>query len=200
MNQKLSKIAQEMKNGKIVIFPTETVYGIGTNAFDERACEKIFKIKERPNEKPLIVLISDFSMLYSMVDEINIIEQKLIDRFWPGPLTIIFKRKKDCNLSNVVTANQDTIGIRMTSGKIARLLIQESGVPIVAPSANLSGRSDGSKINQIYQELRKKVDYIIDCGDIVDMVPSTIVQVMDSKIQILRRGKISEFQIASIIE
>lgn len=98
MKRKISKIVQEIKKGKIVVFPTETVYGIGPNAYDKEACEKIFHVKERPNEKPLIVSISDIQMLHSLVDEIAVIEQQLIDRFCPRPFTIIFKRKKNCRL------------------------------------------------------------------------------------------------------
>ena len=135
-SDELSIAIQYIKKGKIVILPTETVYGIGANALDRNAVDKIFKIKGRPQDNPLIVHISDKDMLKELVTEIKDIEQKLIDAFWPGPLTIIFP-KKDI-IPNNVTCNLDTVGIRMPSNKIARKFISECGTPIAAPSANKS--------------------------------------------------------------
>lgn len=196
--EEINKIAKEIVMGKNVIFPTETVYGIGTNAFDQEACERIFSIKGRPNNKPLIVLISDFKMLKQMVSHVNEIERKLIEEFWPGPLTIIFKKKEDSNIPDVVTAGQDTIGVRMTSGKIARLLIQKAGVPIVAPSANLTGQPTGTKIEEIIKDLGDQADYIIDCGNLDKQIPSTIVKVKNDKIYIIRQGSITKEQLEKI--
>ena len=193
-------LAKEIAQGKIVIFPTETVYGIGTNALDKNACEKIFEIKGRPKNKALIVLVSDLDMLEKMVDSISVVEQKLIEKFWPGPLTIIFKKKGKCEISNIVTGGKSDIGVRMTNGKIARMLLREAGVPIVAPSANLSGNPTGVKIENITEELGDKVDYILDCGDIDDDTTSTVVQVKDNVIYILREGKITKEKLSQIAE
>lgn len=196
----IEKIGKEISNGKIVIFPTETVYGIGANALDENACESIFQIKGRSENKPLIVLISDLDMLEDVVENISKVEKVLIEKFWPGPLTIIFEKSSKCKIPEIVTASQSNIGIRMTSSKIARMLIQKSGVPIVAPSANLSGNPTGIKIENIIQELGDKVDYIIDCGDIQDSTTSTVVQVKDNVIHILREGKIVKEELSKIAE
>lgn len=193
-------LAREMVQGKIVIFPTETVYGIGTNALDENACKKIFEIKGRPKNKALIVLVSDLDMLGKMVDSISAIEQKLIEKFWPGPLTIIFKKKEKCGISNIVTGGKSDIGVRMTNGKIVKMLLKEAGVPIVAPSANLSGNPTGVKIENIIEELGDKVDYILDCGDIDDDITSTVVQVKGNVIYILREGKITKEELNQIAE
>ena len=119
-------IAKETKKGKSVVFPTETVYGIGTNALDEEACNKIFALKERPKDKPLIVLVSDFDMLYTLIEEPNEMEQKLMEAFWPGPLTIVFSKVKEGMVPKTIMGNQNSIGIRMTNGKIAQLLIQKA--------------------------------------------------------------------------
>ena len=192
LNQDLNKIkeaAMYIKEGKIVLFPTETVYGIGANALDEKAVNKIFKAKGRASDNPLIVHIANIDMLNNLVKEIGKIEEKLINNFWPGPLTIIFNRK-EC-VPNNVTAGLETVGIRMPSNKIAKELIEYAKLPIAAPSANISGRPSGTKIEDIIDELDGKVDYILDAG-IVDIgVESTVVRVIENKVHILRPGKIT---------
>lgn len=197
-NNDLKEIAVKMKEGRIVIFPTETVYGVGTNALDKKACEKIFEIKGRPNNKPLIVLIYDFEMLKTIVQEPNEIEKELMEKFWPGPLTIILK-KKSC-ISDVVTAGKEDVGIRMTSGEVARRLIEIAKVPIVAPSANLSGNPTGIKPDDIIRDLGDKVDYMIDCGYIKSETTSTVIKVEDKKIKVLREGVISKKELEKIAE
>ena len=186
---KIEEAAMSIKNGEIVLFPTETVYGIGANALDENAVNKIFEAKGRASDNPLIVHISSIDMLNDLVKEVGEIEQRLMDNFWPGPLTIIFDRK-EC-VPNVVTAGLDTVGIRMPSNEIARKLIEFAEVPIAAPSANISGKPSGTKIEDIIDELDGKVDYILDSG-IVDIgVESTVVRVINKQVHILRPGKIT---------
>lgn len=194
----LEEIADGIKNGKTVVFPTETVYGIAANALDEIACEKIFKIKNRPDNKALIVLISNYDILEKIVNPVSKLERKLMKAFWPGALTIILEKNKECNISNVVTAGKNNIGVRMTSGKIAKLLVEKSGVPIVAPSANLSGNPTGTKIDRIIEELGDRVDYILDCGDIENGKESTIIKVENEKIIILREGKITKEELEKV--
>ena len=193
-------VAKEIKNGKIAIFPTETVYGIGTNAFDNKACKKIYDIKDRPENKALIVLISDINMLNELVQNTNEIEKKLIKEFWPGALTIVFDKKEECKLSEVVTAGKTTIAVRMTDGEISKMIVQKAGVPIVAPSANLSGKPSGTKIENIINDLGSNVDYVLDCGDINDDTTSTLVRVEKNKIKILREGRIVKEQLQKIAE
>ncbi|MCI8482188.1 MAG: threonylcarbamoyl-AMP synthase [Clostridia bacterium] len=191
------KIANELKKGKLVVFPTDTVYGIGTNAYDKDACTRIYEVKKRPKVKPLSVLISDFSMLTQMVASISPTEKKLMEAFWPGPLTILFKKKEGV-LPNVVSTNE-FIAIRLISECLIYKLIQASGVPIVAPSANLSGSPTGIKIENITKELDGKVDYILDCGDIQNDMVSTIIQVQEEKAYIIREGKIRKEEVAKIV-
>lgn len=191
-NEDLNKIkeaAVEIKEGKIVLFPTETVYGIGANALDQKAVNKIFEAKGRASDNPLIVHICNLEMLNDLVQDIGEIEKELINNFWPGPLTIIFNRKEW--IPNNVTAGLETVGIRMPSNNVARKLIQCAELPIAAPSANISGKPSGTKIEDIIDELDGKVDYILDAGMVDIGVESTVVRVVDRKVHILRPGKIT---------
>lgn len=191
------EISDALKEGKLVVFPTDTVYGIGTNAYDSNACERIYEVKGRPKYKPLNVLISDISMLKKMVDYITPIEQKLINNFWPGSLTIKFKKKEGV-LPNIVSAGDAYVRVRLINEGFISKFIKISKVPIVAPSANLSASPTGIKIKNIIKELGGKVDYIIDCGDIVSDTVSTIIQVKEEKILIIREGKIKKEELEKI--
>lgn len=193
------KVANDLKKGKIVVFPTDTVYGIGTNAYDEQACKRIYEIKGRPKNKPLITLISDISILKEIVDDISPLEQKLIDAFWPSPLTIKFK-KKEGGLPDILSSIDGYITVRFIDKGIVSKLIKESGVPIVAPSANLSGSITGTKIENIIKELGKKVDYILDYGDIESDTVSTIVQVQGEEVIIIREGKIKKEELEKVVK
>ena len=197
-NSAILEIADALKQGKLVVFPTDTVYGIGTNAYNNEACERIYEVKGRPKYKPLIVLISNISMLKELVEEINLTEKKLIDAFWSGPLTIKFK-KKDGVLSNVVSAGDEYVRVRLIEEGLIYNLIQTAGVPIVAPSANLSGSLTGTKIENIVKELGGKVDYILDCGDIESDEVSTVIQVVEEKVVVIREGKIKKEELAKIV-
>ena len=193
---KLQKASKVIQNGGLVLFPTETVYGIGANGLDENAVSKIFIAKGRKQDNPLILHISNLNMLKQITTNINEIEKKLIDNFWPGPLTLILKRTDI--VPDVVTGALDTVGIRMPSGKIAKELIEYAGVPIAAPSANISGKPSGTNLEDILEELKDKVDYIIDGGYCEVGLESTVVRVIDNIPHILRPGKITPEQIKEI--
>lgn len=194
----IEQAAEEIKNGKLVLFPTETVYGIGANAFDENAVKNIFVAKGRAQDNPLIVHVSNIQMVEDIVEKISPLERKLIEKFWPGPLTIIFPRKDKQTVPNVVTANLDTVGIRMPSNIIAQKLIEKAGVPIAAPSANVSGRPSGTKVEDIISELDGKVSYILDGGFTDIGLESTVIRVIEDKIDILRPGKITKEQLEEV--
>lgn len=173
-----------LKNDGIVVFPTETVYGIGANALSFDAVNKIFEVKERARDNPLIVHISNIDMIYSLVKEINEVEQKLIDAFMPGPFTLVLK-KQDIVPENV-TAGLDTVGVRMPENIIAQELINSCGFPIAAPSANISGKPSGTNVEDIREELKNRVDIIID-GGVCDIgLESTVVKVINGVPNILR--------------
>ena len=194
--EKIKEAANSIKSGELVLFPTETVYGIGANALDENAVSKIFKAKGRAGDNPLIVHISNLGMLENLVKNIGKVEKKLMENFWPGPLTIILN-KKECIPYNV-TAGLETVGIRFPSNKIAQDLIEFSNLPIAAPSANISGKPSGTKIEDIIGELDGKVDYILDAG-ITDIgVESTVIRVVNDIVHILRPGKITKEDIEKL--
>jgi len=190
-NYELLKIAgNAIKNGELVIFPTETVYGIGANGLDKTAVESIFIAKGRKTDNPLILHISNMDMVNDIAKDITDLEQLLMNELWPGPFTIVLN-KKDI-VPDVVTGNLNTVGVRMPSNEIARKLIEYSNVPIAAPSANISGKPSGTNIEDIIDELKDKVGYIIDGGDTKIGLESTVVRVIDNNIHILRPGYITQ--------
>lgn len=193
---KIKEASKAIKQGKLVLFPTETVYGIGANALNETAVKQIYVAKGRASDNPLIAHISDIEMLKQLVIEVGSIEKKLIEKFWPGPLTIIFKKKKI--IPDIITAGLDTVAIRMPSNKIARDLIKYSGCPIAAPSANISGKPSGTMVEDIIEELDGKVEYIIDGGKVDIGLESTVVRVIDGIVHILRPGKITVEEIQNL--
>lgn len=196
--QELKEASEVIKNKGLVLFPTETVYGIGANGLDEEACLKIFKAKGRKTDNPLILHVSNMEMVESIAENISELEQKLMETFWPGPFTIILKKKKI--VPNVVTGNMDTVAIRMPSHPIANKLIEYANLPIAAPSANISGKPSGTRIEDIFNELNDKVDYIIDDGESTIGVESTVVRVIDGVVHILRPGKITKDDLLKVTD
>jgi len=196
-NLKIEEAANIIKNGGLVVFPTETVYGIGANGLNPEAVEKIYIAKGRKQDNPLILLISNKEMLEQITEKPTEIELKLMEAFWPGPLTIVLKRKSV--VPDIVTAGLDTVGVRLSSGKIARQLIEASNCPLAAPSANVSGKPSGTTVEDIFEELKDKVDCIINGGKSEDGLESTVVRVIDGIPNILRPGKITPEQIKKIV-
>ncbi len=193
---KLEEVAQIIKNGGLVLFPTETVYGLGANGLDENAVKKIYIAKGRNENNPINLLVSNIEMIESVAKDISDLEYKLMESFFPGPFTIILKKKSI--VPSIVTANGDTVGVRMPSGIIAKELVELAGVPIAAPSANISGKPSGTNFNDIYSDFKDKVDYMIDGGDSSIGIESTIVKVIDNIPHILRPGSITDEQIEKI--
>lgn len=186
----INKASSILKNGGIGIFPTDTVYGIGCNALDITGLEKLYKLKERNFNKPISILVSNPNMINKFVKNINNIERKLIENFWPGALTIIFNKSEI--VPKLLTAGLDTIGIRMPNNKIAIELIDKLGGPIAASSANISGEIPATNINNaLKNSFNNKIDFIIDDGETYN-IPSTIVRVENDEIRILREGSITK--------
>lgn len=194
--EELKVICNLIRNGELVIFPTETVYGIGANALDENAVGKIFIAKGRPSDNPLIVHIADKRKIDEIAQDITEMEQILIDNFMPGPFTLILKRKPI--IPDIVTAGLDTVAVRMPDNIIARGIIQFSGVPIAAPSANISGKPSGTNIQDIRKELEGKVSAIVDGGETPIGLESTVVKVVDEIPVILRPGKVTPEEIEKV--
>ena len=193
----LKEVSNCLKSGGLVIFPTETIYGIGALATNVNAVDNIFIAKGRPNDNPIILHLDNKEEITKYAYITNEIEQKLIDAFMPGPFTLILK-KKDIVPSNV-SANLDTIGIRIPSGKIANAILAYDHLPIAAPSANVSGKPSGTNIKDIINEFDNKVDYIIDGGNSEIGVESTVVKVIDGIPTILRPGFITKEDIMKTI-
>lgn len=193
----LNNVKKIINNGELIVFPTETVYGIGANALDPEAAKKIFLAKGRPSDNPLIVHLANKKDIEKMAVVQNEVEQLLINTFMPGPITIILKKKEI--VPSIVSAGLDTVGIRIPSNKIANKIIETAGVPLVAPSANISGRPSGTKVDDIIEELEDKVSVIIDGGETNIGLESTVVKVIDNIPVILRPGKITPEQIKEIV-
>lgn len=193
----LAEVNKCIKSGGLVIFPTETVYGLGANATNSKAVDNIFIAKGRANDNPLIVHLDNKNSIKKYADISNEIEQKLIDAFMPGPFTLILK-KKDI-IPNNVSAGLDTVGIRIPSNKIANTILYTSGIPIAAPSANVSGKPSGTDVTDIINEFDGKVDYIIDGGNTDIGLESTVVKVINGIPTILRPGFITKEDILDTI-
>lgn len=196
-NEDLKFAGNVIKSGGLVLFPTETVYGLGANGLDASAVKKIYLAKGRSSDNPLILHISDMDMLSKIATNISSVEYKLIDAFWPGPFTIILNRTSI--VPDTVTAGLDTVGIRMPSNIIANRLIAYSGVPIAAPSANVSGKPSGTNISDIFSELSNKVVCIIDGGSSEVGLESTVVRVISEVPTILRPGKVTPEDIKNVV-
>lgn len=193
---KLKEIAEIIKKSGIGIVPTETVYGIGANGLDEKAVEKIYLAKGRKQDNPINLLVNNIEMVEKVAKNITELEYKLMKAFFPGPFTIILN-KKDI-VPNIVTANQNTVGVRMPKNDIALKLIEYAGVPIAAPSANISGKPSGTDFKDIYNDFKDKVDFMIDGGESNIGIESTIVKVIDNIPHVLRPGSITAEEIEKI--
>ena len=185
----IEKAANLIRRGQLVAFPTETVYGLGANALNARAVKKIYAAKGRPSDNPMIVHIADKADLYKLSSAVPEKALKLAERFWPGPLTIVLKKKPI--VPDVVTAGLGSVAIRMPSNKIANALIKAVRVPIAAPSANLSGRPSPTSAAHVIEDLKSKIPLIID-GSITDIgLESTVIDLSTKIPTLLRPGKIS---------
>ena len=195
-NNELQIFANLIKNGKLVAFPTETVYGLGANALDDTAVREIFKVKNRPANNPLIAHISDMDMLDKIGCNVPQNIDLLLNSFWPGAFTIILDKPSSIPYS--VTANGETVAVRCPSHPIANELIRMAGVPIVAPSANLSGKPSPTCMSHVFEDLNGLVAGIIDSGDCEYGIESTVVIPIGTKsVKILRPGVITSEMISS---
>ena len=194
---KLILAKEALDKGEIIIFPTETVYGIGANAINEEAVDKIFKAKGRPSNNPLIVHLKDKDEINKYAFVNSDIEKKLIDTFMPGPFTLILRKKSI--IPNNVTCNMDTVGIRIPVDSIAHNLLNILDYPLAAPSANLSSKPSGTRIEDIYEEFKDKVSIIIDGGESHIGLESTVVKVIDNVPTILRPGFITKEDIENVV-
>jgi L-threonylcarbamoyladenylate synthase len=186
-----------IKKGGIVAFPTETVYGLGANVFDETAIAKIFAAKQRPNDNPLIAHIANLNQINLLASEINETAQKFIDAFFPSPLTLVLSKRLEVPL--IATANLQTIGVRMPQNKLAREFIEYCGNPIVAPSANLSGKPSPTTWQAVSEDLDGKIDCILQGGATEIGLESTVVDCTSDIPLVLRTGSVTLEQLREVV-
>lgn len=191
------KAGDIIKKGGLVAFPTETVYGLGGDALNEKSAEKIYAAKGRPSDNPLIVHICDVADLEKIAREIPDAAYQLAEAFWPGPLTMIFN-KKDC-VPKGTTGGLDTVAVRMPDHEAALDFIKEAGGYIAAPSANLSGRPSPTLANHVYDDLNGKIDMILDGGEVGIGLESTILDMTAEPPVILRPGYINEEMLQKVL-
>lgn len=190
------KTSNIIKEGKIVILPTDTVYGIAVDALNEESVKRIYNLKHRDISKPCCILVSDIDMIKQFTKCITPLEEKIIGKFFPGALTIVLE--KNNKIPSAVTANLDTIGVRIPDNKFLIELIKTIGSPIVATSLNLSGEESKTSIQNIPDEIKQNVDLIVDGGETKIGKASTIVKVENNEIEILREGPITKEQILKV--
>lgn len=190
--------AELLKKSEVVAIPTETVYGLAANAFDEEAVRKIFKAKGRPCDNPLIVHISDLDMIKDIASEVPALAMKCAERFWPGPLTMIMPKSDRIPL--VTSGGLDTVGIRFPSDRCAHRIIEKCGFPLAAPSANLSGSPSPTNAKRVFEDMNGRIAAIVDGGESEVGVESTVIAFENDGIRILRPGKISYEDLKTITD
>lgn len=196
----IDQAAALLRQGKLVAFPTETVYGLGANALDEEAVKQVYAVKGRPSDNPLIVHVSDFEMVKQYVTDFPANTMALVDCFWPGPLTLIVDVKPD-TFSAAVTGGLLTVAFRMPNNEKAVELINKAGVPLVGPSANTSGKPSPTTAQHVYHDLNGKIAGIVDDGLTQIGVESTVLDLTsaDGVPVILRPGAITKEQLEAVV-
>ncbi len=194
---RLAEAAAALRNGGLVAFPTETVYGLGANGLDEEAVQSIYRAKGRPSDNPLILHVAEKDGFSRLAVSLSGDAQKLIDAFCPGPITLIVKRKKI--VPDAVTGGLDTVGVRMPDHAIARELIRLAGVPVAAPSANTSGRPSPTTAQMVLADLDRKIDAVVDGGTCRFGVESTIVDCSGEAVTVLRPGAVTKEMLESVV-
>ena len=195
--KEMREAGEILKNGGLVAFPTETVYGLGANALDEQAAFKIYAAKGRPSDNPLIVHIAKTEDLYRIVEEVPEEAKKLAEKFWPGPLTMIFQKKEIVPYGT--TGGLDTVAVRMPNHPVALKMIEVGGGYIAAPSANTSGRPSPTTAQHVADDLDGKIEMILDGGSVGIGVESTIVDLSTGVPTILRPGYINKAMLEKVI-
>jgi len=194
----IEKAGQWILQGKVLAFPTETFYGLAADALDGEALQRIFMVKGREGDKPLLLLVSDRTWLPGLVKDISPRAESLMKRFWPGPLTLVFEAS--AHMSPLLTANTGKIGLRISSHPVAQALVQVVGRAITATSANVSGQPGASQAGEVFQALGKKIEAILDGGKTPGGLGSTVVDVSGVSPKIIRQGAIPQAELAPFLK
>lgn len=193
----ICQAAEILRRGGLVAFPTETVYGLGGNGLDENACRRIYAAKGRPSDNPLILHIASEAQLHGIVSQIQPVAQKVMEAFWPGPITLVFQ-KADC-VPFSVTGGLSTVAVRFPNHQAAQKLIAKANLPIAAPSANTSGKPSPTRASHVAYDLDGKIDMILDGGPCQVGLESTILDVSGEMPTLLRPGAITREMIEAVI-
>ncbi|MCJ7495765.1 MAG: L-threonylcarbamoyladenylate synthase [Deltaproteobacteria bacterium] len=197
-SQGIKQASQLILQGGVVAFPTETFYGLGADAGDVVALQKVFQIKGREENKPLLLLVAGRTWVQDLVKKISPAAEALIERFWPGPLTLVFEAS--AHLPPILTANTGKVGLRVSSHPVTQALVQAVGRAVTGTSANLSGQASPSLAAQVSQALGRKVDAILDGGKTAGGLGSTVLDVSAVLPKIIRQGAISQEELAPFLE
>ncbi|MBI4208809.1 MAG: threonylcarbamoyl-AMP synthase [Deltaproteobacteria bacterium] len=187
-----------LKSGGVVAYPTETFYGLGVSAFDDKAVQKVFKLKGRDQKKPLSVLVADTGMLRMLVVEVPLMAQKLIEAFWPGPLTLVLPAKP--GLPAHLTGEEGRVAVRVSSHPIAQAIVQGVGQPITTTSANISGRPSALSVQQVNDYFKEGLEGVVDGGELKGGASSTLVLVEGGAWSILREGRVGKNAISKLLQ
>ena len=182
-----------IKRGEVIVFPTETLYGLGADALNDKAVEKVFQLKARDPHNPIPVLIADQEMLHRLVAEISPTAEMLMQIFWPGALTIVLPAHAD--LPKPLLNSTGGVGVRVSSQPIANQLVKDLGRPLTATSANPSGLQAASTVQQAKSYFAEEIDIFIDGGKLPSKIGSTVIEIIEDKIKIIREGKISALKL-----
>ena len=195
--QGINTAAEILKNGGVVAIPTETVYGLAANAYDEKAIKAVFKAKGRPQDNPLIVHISDMEMLNEVAEDIPKTAFLCAEKFWPGPLTMVLKRSD--KISDCVSAGLSTVAVRMPSEQTAHKIIEKSRLPLAAPSANVSGKPSPTTYTHVINDLDGKIDAVVMGAECTVGVESTVITLAGEHPVLLRPGAVTMEQLKEIL-
>ena len=195
--ENLSATIAALKRGHAIVFPTETLYGLGADALNEAAVEEVFQLKGRDRSNPFPVLVADQEMLHTLVAEIPTTAQRLMDRYWPGPLTLVLPGRR--NIPKPLCNPLGGVAVRISSQAIATLLVKGLGRPLTATSANPSGKEPARTLQVAKNYFANRVDVFVDGGTLTSKSGSTVVEVKEDRVKVIREGEISAFEILQVL-
>lgn len=194
----ISKAASLLSEGKLVAIPTDTVYGLAANALDSNAIKDIYSVKSRPMNMPILTMIDKVERVNLLSQELPSMAQPLVDKYWPGALTLILKANE--NLPEILLANGDTVGVRVPNHKMTLNLLSQIATPLAVTSANISGQPSPTTAQEVNQQTGDKIDYILDGGTCSIGIESTIVSFNENELKIIRQGAIHQKDLHQLLE
>jgi L-threonylcarbamoyladenylate synthase len=195
--ENLAAAVEALKRGHVIVFPTETLYGLGADALDDAAVEKVFQLKGRNPHNPIPVLVADHEMLYTLVAKVPTVARKLMERYWPGPLTLVLPGQK--NIPKPLCNREGGVGVRISSQPIATLLVNGLGRPLTATSANPSGKEPARTLQVAKNYFVHRVNVFVDGGTLTSKSGSTVVEVKEDSVKVIREGEISAVEILQVL-